>query len=59
VNTGSNFTYTEINPNSYAYRVKFVKGTTESPYSPATLRVSTAGFILTPHSQFLPIIARK
>lgn len=57
--SGNQFTYTEINPNSYAYRIKFVKGSDESPYSPTTLRLSTAGFVLTPHSQYLPIIVRK
>jgi hypothetical protein len=54
-NTGP-FTDTEIDPNSYAYRVKFVQGANESPYSIDTLRVSADGFLLTPHALYLPLI---
>jgi hypothetical protein len=56
-NTGP-FIDVEIDPNSYTYRVKFVMGANESPYSLATLRVSTAGFLLTPRSVYLPVIGR-
>jgi hypothetical protein len=50
-NTGP-FTDTEMDPNGYTYRVKFVQGTNESPYSLTTLQVNTAGFGL--HHVFLP-----
>ncbi len=56
-NTGP-FIDVEINPNSYAYRVKFVMGSNKSPYSLATLRVSTAGFLLTPGTLYLPVIRK-
>ncbi len=54
-NTGP-FTDFEENPNSYAYRVKFVKGANESPYGGVTLRKSTAGFQLSFHYLYLPEI---
>jgi len=52
-NTGP-FTDMEMDPNSYAYRVKFVQGTNESPYSVGTLRVMIANFSY----MYLPIVRR-
>jgi Peptidase family C25/Concanavalin A-like lectin/glucanases superfamily/Fibronectin type III domain/PQQ-like domain len=57
VGTSSNagpFTDLEINPNSYAYRIKFVQGSNESPYSLDTLRLTLAEFSY----EFLPVIHR-
>ncbi len=48
------FSDLEMNPNSYAYRVKFVQGSDESPYSLATLRVTLATFNLI----YLPVVRK-
>lgn len=43
-NHGS-FTYDPGVPNNFGYRIKFVQGADESPYTNANLRVNTHGFV--------------
>ncbi len=52
--SSGSFTDTEENPGSYSYRVKFVQGANESPYSAATLNTQLAIF----YSLYLPTIRR-
>lgn len=50
------FTYAEINPNSYAYRVKFVQGNNESDYGVTSLRLDFLG--PRPKQVFLPLVQK-
>ena len=53
------FTYNPGVPNNFGYRIKFVLGTDESPYSNADLRINTQGF--NPQTRiniYLPVIKK-
>ena len=53
------FVDTITDPNSYTFRVKFVMGSDESPYSAVTLRVNAAGFSpVFPRYVYLPEVVR-
>ena len=53
------YTYTPVSPGNNRYRVKFVRGDTESPYGETPLRLATHGYgptVLKP--LYLPLVVR-
>jgi hypothetical protein len=56
--TGS-FTYDPGVPSNFGYRVKFTKGTSDSPYTLADLRLNTHGFVgMTKFLSYLPKLVK-
>jgi hypothetical protein len=52
------YSYEELHPNSYGYRVKFVQGNTESDYAMAALRVVASDLSRPGTRVLLPIVRR-
>jgi hypothetical protein len=52
------YTYTPVSPGNNRYRVKFVQGTTESPYSETPLRLATRGYGVVLEQVYLPLVVR-